>query len=98
MDVFGSRCRRRVHSTEALKGLLFIQDRDVWGESTLCRATEAILEHVSNVEEALKNLCRLSCLWWSSTEQPGSFAEGVSSKRDAEPRVKFYEAHTEKDQ
>ena len=56
MDMFGSHGRMRVHSTEALDNLRFMNSRlgCFARVTTLCRATEALLEDENNVEEASK--------------------------------------------
>ena len=58
MDMFGSRGRRRVHSTEALKSLRYKNSRSrcLAKVTTLCQATENLLEDAKNVEEVSKKL------------------------------------------
>ena len=58
MDMFGSRGRRRVHSTEALKSLRYKNSRSgcLARVTTLCQATENLLEDAKNVEEVSKKL------------------------------------------
>ena len=57
MDMFGSR-GRRVHSIEALESLRFKNSRSgcLVRVTTLCRATEALLEDAKNVEVSKKLL------------------------------------------
>ena len=62
MDMFGSRGRRRVHSTEALEHLRYKNSRSgcLARVTTLCRATEALQEDAKNVEEVLKKLLEVN--------------------------------------
>ena len=62
MDMFGSRGRRRVHSTEALEHLRYKNSRTgcLVRVTTLCRATEALQEDAKNVEEVLKKLLEVN--------------------------------------
>ena len=62
MDMFGSRGRRRVYSTEALESLRFKNSRSgcLARVTTLCRATEALLEDTKNVEEVSKKLLEVN--------------------------------------
>ena len=62
MDTFGSRGRRRVHSTEALESLRYKKSRSgcLARVTTLCRATEALLDDAKNVEEVSKTLLEVN--------------------------------------
>ena len=62
MEMFGSRGRRRVHSTEALESLRYKNSRSgcLARVTTLCRATEALLEDAKNVEEVSKKLLEVN--------------------------------------
>ena len=58
MDMFESRGRRRVHSTEALESLRYKNSRSgcLARVTTLCRATEALLEDVEEVSKKLSDV------------------------------------------